>query len=66
MKWDFQFICWPMLGLGVFRDFLSSLQICKSRFESIFGFLSQRRCSDACLGFNALFLPDVKAPPPLL
>ena len=55
-----------MTGVGVFRDFLASLQICKSHFESILGFSLAKGCSDAFWGFNALFLPDGMTPSPLM
>jgi hypothetical protein len=64
VNWDFPFGFLPTTGIAVFRDFLPVPAVCKSFFRDTFGFFRRERCFDAVFGSNALFLLDVKTPPP--
>jgi hypothetical protein len=60
---DFPFDLLPTTSVGLFRDSLPALQICKDFFGSPSVFLWHTGYSYVFLGSNAHFLPDAKTPP---
>jgi hypothetical protein len=58
VNWDFPY------GFLPFRDFIPAPSVGKSFFRDAFGFFRRERRFDPIFGSNALFLPDVKTPPP--
>gem|GEM_PF-5588770 len=56
----------PTNGVGVFRDFLPAPRLCKFFSSPLSVFVRRGRCFDAIVGSNAIFLLEVKTPPPFV